>query len=84
MGQVAASPAAVKSVKLPKLVITKISGELMEWPRFWKQFEAEIDRSEVAAVTKFSYLKELADPRLKPPLMACHSRQKDTSGLKTF
>ena len=65
MGQVAALPAAVKSVKLPKLVITKISEELMEWPRFWKQFEAEIDRSEVAAVTKFSYLKELADPKVK-------------------
>ena len=29
MGQVAASPAAVKSVKLPTLVITKIGEELM-------------------------------------------------------
>ena len=65
MGQVAPSPFPVKSVKLPKLVVTKISGELMEWPRFWKQFEAEIDRSEVAAVTKFSYLKQLADPKVK-------------------
>ena len=34
MGQVAASPAPVKSAKLPKLVITKFSGELTEWPRF--------------------------------------------------
>ena len=34
MGQVAASPTTVKSAKLPKLVITKFSGELTEWPRF--------------------------------------------------
>ena len=69
MGQVAASPALVKSAKLPKLVITKIRGELTEWPRFWKQFEAEIDRSEVAAVTKFSYLKELVDPKVKTAIV---------------
>ena len=65
MGQAAASPAPVKSAKLPKLVITKFSGELKDWPRFWNQFEAEIDRAEVAAVTKFSYLKELVDPKVK-------------------
>ena len=65
MGQVAASPAPVKSAKLPKLVITKFSGELTDWPRFWNQFEAEIDRAEVAAVTNFSYLKELVDPKVK-------------------
>ena len=64
-GQVAVSPAPVKSAKLPKLVITKFSGELTDWPRFWNQFEAEIDRSQVAGVTKFSYLKELVDPKAK-------------------
>ena len=64
-GQIAASPAPVKSTKLPKLVITKFSGELTDWLRFWNQFEAEIDRSEVAGVTKFSYLKELVDPKVK-------------------
>ena len=65
MGQVAASPAPMKSAKLPKLVITKFSGELTDWPRFWNQFEAEINRTEVAAVTKFSYLKELVGPKVK-------------------
>ena len=43
--QVVASPASMKSAKLPKLVITKFSGELTDWPPFWKQFEAEVDRS---------------------------------------
>ena len=64
-GQVAVSPAPVKSAKLPKLVIIKFSGELTDWLRFWNQFEAEIDRSEIAGVTKFSYLKELLDPKVK-------------------
>ena len=63
--QVVASPAPGKSAKLPKLVISKFSGELTDWPRFWNQFEAEIDLSEVAAVTKFSYLKELVNPKVK-------------------
>ena len=58
MGQVVASPAPVKSAKLPRLVISKFIGELTDWPCFWNQFKPEIDRSEVAAaVTKFSYLK---------------------------
>ena len=56
LGQVVASSSPVKSAKLPKLVITKFSGELTDWPWFWNQFEAEINHSEVAAVTKFSYL----------------------------
>ena len=63
--QVVASPAPGKSAKLPKLVISKFSGELTDWPHFWNQFEAEIDLSEVAAVTKFSYLKELVNPKVK-------------------
>ena len=65
MGQVVPLSAPVKSAKLPKLVITKFSGELADWPWFWNQFEAEIDRSKVAAVTKFSYLKELVNPKVK-------------------
>ena len=55
----------MKSDKLLKLLITKFSGELTDWPRFWNQFEAEINRLEVAAVTKFSFLKELVDPKVK-------------------
>ena len=65
VGQVTASPALVKSAKLPKLVITKFSRELTDWPRFWNQFDAEIDRSEVAVITKFLYLKELVDLKVK-------------------
>ena len=44
------------NAKLPKLVITKFNGTPLDWLRFWNQFEAEIDKADVAAITKFSYL----------------------------
>ena len=56
---------AAKTAKLPKLVITKFRGELTDWPRFWSQFETEIDKAEIAVVTKYSYLKELVDPKIR-------------------
>ena len=49
------STQAVKTAKL-KLVITKFRGDLTDWPRFWSQFETEIDKAEIAGVTKYSYL----------------------------
>ena len=53
------------NAKLPKLVITKFNGTPLDWLRFWNQFEAEIDKADVAAITKFSYLKELVDPKVR-------------------
>ena len=59
------SPSQMKTAKLPKLVISNFRGELTYWPRFWSQFEAEIDLTEVPGVTKYLYLKELVDPRIR-------------------
>ena len=60
------SGSAVSSAaKLPKLVITKFNGTHQDWPRFWNQFEAEIDKSKAAAITKFSYLKELVESKVR-------------------
>ena len=59
------STQAAKTAKLPKLVITKFRGELTDWPRFWSQFEVEIDKAEMAGVTKYSYVKELVDPKIR-------------------
>lgn len=56
---------AAKTAKLPKLVITKFRGDLTDWPRFWSQFETEIDKAEIGGVTKYSYLKELVDPKIR-------------------
>ena len=49
--------------KLPKLVITKFNGTFQDWPRFWGQFCEAIDKSSIASVTKFSYLRELLAPK---------------------
>ena len=55
----------MKSDKLPKLVITKFSGELTDWPRVWNQFEACNRSFRSGSLTKFSYLEELVDPKVK-------------------
>ena len=50
--------------KLPKLTTTKFQGTHLDWLRFWKQFETEIDKAAITQVAKFSYLKELLIPRI--------------------
>ena len=52
-------------VKMPKLVITKFDGTPQDWMRFWGQFETQIDKSSAPDVTKFSYLKELVDSKVR-------------------
>ena len=56
---------ATSQAKLPKLVITKFDGSYMDWPRFWGQFSETIDKTSVAPITKFSYLRELVDSKVK-------------------
>ena len=51
--------------KLPKLVISKFGGECMEWPRFWGQFIESIDKTTAAPITKFAYLRELLDAKVR-------------------
>ncbi len=53
------------SAKLPKLVITKFDGSCMNWPKFWSQFSEAIDKSTIAPITKFTYLLELLEPKVK-------------------
>ena len=54
-----------QNVKLPKLVIMKYNGALDNWLAFWNKFEAEIDKTGLPAATKFVYLKELVEPRVR-------------------
>ena len=52
--------------KLPKLTITKFNGSHTDWLRFWNIFEAEIDKcSDLVGVTKFAYLKDLLEPKVR-------------------
>ena len=53
------------NVKLPKPVITKFEGTNLDWLRFWSQYHTEIDKSNLSASGKFSYLKELLNPRVR-------------------
>lgn len=46
------------TVKLPKLVIQKFSGEICEWQGFWSQYKTTIhDQEHLSKTDKFSYLK---------------------------
>ena len=57
--------AEIAKVKLPKLVISKFQATHLDWLRFWNEFDAEIEKSALPAVSKFSYLKELLIPKAK-------------------
>ena len=48
-----------QAAKLPKLEISKFKVTPLDWIRFWEQFKSEIDESNMASITKFSYLIEL-------------------------
>ena len=54
-----------RTTKLPKLQITKFNGTYEAWLPFWNKFQAEIDKANLASVTKFAYLKELVDQRVR-------------------
>lgn len=45
----------VVNSKLPKLVITPFNGTHADWLRFWNEFKAEIDSTQIPMVTKFSF-----------------------------
>ena len=53
------------AAKLPKLTITKFDGTYLDWNRFWGQFTDAIDKSGMVALTKFSYLKEFVDLKVR-------------------
>ena len=37
----------------------------MDWPRFWGQFTENIDKSLATPITKFAYLRELLDAKVR-------------------
>ena len=42
----------------------------MDWPRFWGQFSETVDKTNVAAITKFLSLSELLDSKVKKTVEA--------------
>ena len=52
--------------KLPKLTIAKFNGSHTDWLCFWNIYKAEIDKcSDMAVVTKFAYLKDLLESKVR-------------------
>ena len=50
---------------MPKLIISNFTGTPQDLVRFLDQFESQIGKSNVDDVTKFSYLKELLDIKVR-------------------
>ena len=48
-------------VRLPKLVLPKFSGDILEFETFWDQLQANIDDSDLPDISKFSYLRNLLE-----------------------
>ena len=69
-----------RKTKLPKLQITKFSGTYEAWLPFWNRFQAEIDKTKLSSVTKFAYLKELVDPKVRAEIDGLLSQQRATEG----
>ena len=53
------------SVRLPKINIVQFDGSYMDWPRFWGQFTETVDKSNIAAINKFTYLCGFLGPKVK-------------------
>ena len=53
---------------IKKLSFTQFKGTPADWMRFWGQFTAEIDAADISQITKFSYLKELLEPQVRPSI----------------
>jgi hypothetical protein len=59
------SSPSTKAAKLLKLVISRFGGSFTDWPKFWGHFTEAVDKSPIAAITKFTYLLELLEPNVK-------------------
>ena len=54
-----------EQVKLPKLATTKFNVTYEQWLPFWNKFTAEKEATNLATVTKFAYVKELLEPKVR-------------------
>ena len=51
--------------KLPMLVRTRFEDTNLDCLQFWNQFYTEIEKFEISAISKFSYLKEFLIPKVR-------------------
>jgi hypothetical protein len=53
------------AVALPKLELPKFSGNVMQWQEFWQKFEVTVDKSDLPAVSKMTYLQSVLQGEAK-------------------
>ena len=70
--------------KFPKLMMTKFDSTYMDWLRFWGQFTEAIDKMGVQPITKFSYLRELLDVKVKRAIEALPFTAKEYNRAKSI
>ena len=46
-------------------MISEFNSTHIDYFRFWNQFKAQIDKSDLSSVTKLSYLKEMVIPKVR-------------------
>lgn len=56
----------------------------MDGFRFWNQFETEVDRQDLDPVTKFNYLKEFIEPKVRIIIDNLQHTTKAMKGLNPF
>ena len=52
---------ASADIKLPKLNLPVFGGDVLQWPSFLDQFEANVDSIDLPVISKFSYLRTLLE-----------------------
>ena len=70
--------------KLPKLSITKFDGLFENCLPFWNKFEAEIDSATLTPVTKFVYLKELVESKVRADIDGLPLNSEDYERAKSI
>ena len=71
-------------VKLPKLVTTKFEGTHLNWFWFWNQFETEIGKVEISAISTFSYLREFLIPKVRALIVGLSFKPEEYETAKSI
>lgn len=58
-----------QSVKLQKFTMTPFKGDYKDWLRFLNQLLIEVDGSSIAEISKFNYLRELAEGKPREDIL---------------
>ena len=86
LGQTLETKSAGKQtlMKLPKLSISRFRGMHLDFFRFWNTFETEVNKANIDPITKFNYLKEFPEPKVRPLIENLTHMAKAMKGKNPF